>query len=75
MMVVLRLHQHAVMIVVTVGLSLRLSISLLPEPLEQLADRVVVRNGESHLALLALLLPLHISNLSEDDLRERRICA
>lgn len=59
----LRLHLHTVMIK-------GLRVSLLSEPLEQLADRVVFRNGESHLVSLALLLSLHISNLSEDDLQE-----
>ena len=71
-MVVLRLHLHTVMIKVSVRLRWRLSVPLLSEPLEQLAYRVVFRNGEGHLVPLALLLSLHISDLSEDDLQERR---
>lgn len=65
-MVVLWLHLHTVMITVSVRFSRCLSISLLSEPLEQLANRVVIRNGESHLIPLSLLLSLHISDLSED---------
>lgn len=63
-----RLHLHTV--VIEVGLPRGLSVSLQPEPLEQLADRVVFGDGESHLVPLALLLPLHVCNLSEDDLQQ-----
>lgn len=49
-----------------------LSVPLLPELLEQLADGVVVRNGEGHLAPLALLLPFDISNLPKDELENMK---
>lgn len=64
-MVALRLHLHAVVLKV----SLRV-VPLLPEPLEQLADWVVLGDGESHLVPLVLLLLLHIGNLPEDYLQE-----
>lgn len=70
LLVVLRLHLHTVMVGVSVRLPRRLSVPLLSEPLEELPHRVVVRNGQSHLVPLALLLPLHVRDLSEDDLRE-----
>lgn len=68
-MVVLRLHLDTVVIEVSGRLSWRLSVPLLSEPLEQLADWVVFGNGESHLVPLVLLLPLHVRNLSEDYLQ------
>lgn len=66
----LRLHLHTVMFEISVRLPWCLRVSLLPELLEQLSDRVVLRDGEGHLTPLTLLLPFHISNLPEDDLKE-----
>lgn len=68
MSVVLRLHLDAVMVAVSGRVCGCLSVPLLPELLEQLADGVVVRYGERHLGPLTLLLSLHISNLPKDEL-------
>lgn len=68
--VLVRLHLDAVMVTVSGGFWY-LSVPLLPELLEQLADGVVVRNGEGHLCPLALLLSLDVSNLPKDELEEK----
>lgn len=69
-MLTLQLHLHTVVIQVEVRLPGCLSVSLLPELLEELSDWVVLGDGEGDVALLTLLLPLHVSDLPEDDLHK-----
>ena len=52
-------------------LSRGLDVPLTPELLEELADGVVVGDGESDLVPLVLPLLLHVGDLPEDDLWER----
>ena len=48
-----------------------LDVPLIPELLEELADGMVVGDGEGDLVPLVLLLLLHVGDLPEDDLWER----